>query len=132
MCVTALVALAIAYTCQQCGAPTFVTCIVCLIAICLTWSALILCLRRTVVSITRDHVEIRRAYLGAGRSRTIPRSQISDVKTKVTMSSNATAYHGIELQLDNGNSASIGGLIRGNRDADWLAAEILAAIADRP
>lgn len=94
--------------------------------------ALDLFIGTTRVAFAEGRVRITGGLLGLGPTRSIPCSEIEDVRTAITMQSggrSGTPYYALKLVRRGGRTATAGEYIRDKREAEWLAAEMKKLIA---
>ncbi|PYS96509.1 MAG: hypothetical protein DMF50_04305 [Acidobacteria bacterium] len=98
----------------------------------MTFLALDLWFGTTRVVFGEAEVRIRGSILGLGTMRSIPRSEIQDVRAEITMQSggrSGTPYYAIKLVRRDGRKAGAGEYLRDKREALWLAGEMKKLVA---
>lgn len=96
----------------------------------LLFGYIVLVLWCEVVRLRVDAAGVRIASgLGSpGAERLIAASKIEDVRLAIGMTSGTTAYYDVKLMLRGGRSVSAGGGIRHKHEAEWIAAQVKAAL----
>jgi hypothetical protein len=74
--------------------------------------------------INRQHLTIRRTWLGLGRKRVIDTADIETVTSPVGLTSGASVYHDVVVTLRNGKKVSALKNLSTRRDAEMLAAKV--------
>jgi hypothetical protein len=100
----------------------------------LAWIVVDLWLGVTTVSIADGAARVRHAVLGLGVTRVVPFDRIVSLDLAITMSStgrHGTPYYEIKATLHGGGRRSLGSGIGNKRHAEWLAAQMRAAIGLR-
>ena len=88
----------------------------------------------TTVTIGAGVVRRRHTILGLGATRAIPVADIVQIELPITMQTSGrsgTPYYELRAKRTSGRKLSLGGGIRDKRQAEWLAAEMRAAIGLR-
>lgn len=80
------------------------------------------------VRVNAAGVRIAKGLGSPGAERLFPASEIEDVRLAIGMTSGTTAYYDVKLMLRGGRSLSAGGGIRHKHEAEWIAAQVLAAL----
>ena len=86
------------------------------------------------VTIGAGVVRRRHTILGLGSTREIPAADIAQIDLPITMQTtgrSGTPYYELRAKRTNGRKLSLGSGIRDKRQAEWLAAEMRAAIGLR-
>jgi hypothetical protein len=78
-----------------------------------------------------DGLTITNKLLGIGRARTIPASDIVEIKTKIGMTSGQTGYQDIKVVCRNGREVTAGSTIKDTREAAWLAQQMMKSVRGR-
>ncbi|MDZ4672857.1 MAG: hypothetical protein SGI84_00295 [Gemmatimonadota bacterium] len=77
---------------------------------------------------TMDGMEITQGFLGLGRTRHVPTSDVLDIATQTSMQANARYYADLALVRRSGGRVVLGRAIREKREAEWLADRLLRAL----
>jgi len=88
----------------------------------------------TTTTIGAGQVRRRHTVLGLGTTRTTPASDIASVDLHISMQTEGrygTPYYDVRAVLTNGRKATLGSGIRSKPHAEWIAAQIRAAIGLR-
>jgi hypothetical protein len=102
-----------------------------LIDLLLIYSALELWLGMSVVTAGHGALRVRHSLLGIGGTRVIPAADIAAIELHISMQTqgrHGTPYYQVRARLASGRKASLGSGIRNKRHAEWLAAQMRAAI----
>jgi hypothetical protein len=73
-------------------------------------------------------MEITQGFLGLGRTRHIPATDVLDIATHTSMQANARYYADLALVRRSGGRVVLGRAIREKREAEWLADRLLRAL----
>jgi hypothetical protein len=85
----------------------------------------------TVVTVGNGSLRVRHTVLGLGGTRTLYAAEIASIDLHINMQTQGrfgTPYYEVRARLTNGRKASLGDGIRNKRHAEWLAAQMRAAI----
>ncbi len=93
------------------------------------WIALSLWCEVARVRVHADGVRLASGIGQPGPERWIPGAQIADVRVAIGMTANTTAYYDLKLVRADGRTLTAGSGIRHKREAEWLAAQIMGALA---
>jgi hypothetical protein len=96
------------------------------IALLFTAGTLVALFHSSSVTVTDADVVIRHRILGFGRTRRIPRAQITDVRSEVVGEGNAQSWE-VKVQTIGGKSYSAGAMIPTQVEADWSAEQLRTA-----
>jgi hypothetical protein len=97
----------------------------------LVWISLDLWLGTTAVVVSGCEVRIRHTVLGIGSTRSVAAAEITAIDLHIGMQTQGrfgTPYYDIRATLRNGRKRTLGGGIRNKRHAEWLAAQMRAAL----
>jgi hypothetical protein len=89
----------------------------------------------TTVVAANGELRVRHSVLGAGRQRTLLAGEVASIDLHINMQTQGrygTPYYQVRAKLKNGRTAGLGDGIRNKRHAEWLAAQMRAAIGLRP
>jgi hypothetical protein len=85
----------------------------------------------TVVIAGNGTLRVRHTILGAGGTRTLSAAEIAAIELHISMQTQGrygTPYYEVRARLRSGRKASLGSGVRDKRHAEWLAAQMRAAI----
>ena len=102
-----------------------------LIDLLLLYVAIDLWLGTTVVVAGNGMLRVRHTALGAGSNRTLAAAEIATIELHISMQTQGrygTPYYELRARLKSGRKASLGSGVRNKRHAEWLAAQMRAAI----
>jgi hypothetical protein len=91
--------------------------------------ALTLWLEVVRVRVDPAAVRVARGFGQPGAERIVPARDVADVKLAIGMSSGTRVWWDLSLACTNGRSVPLGGGVRDKHEAEWLAAQIKAALA---
>ena len=84
--------------------------------------------KTTLITAERDSLRVTNRFLGMGRMRTVPASEVSGIAIKVGRTSGTAAFHDIQVTCRNGHKLKAGTMIKDLREAHWLAWEMSRSI----
>jgi hypothetical protein len=107
-------------------APWFFPVVFGLFDVLISWIVLTLWLEVIRVRVDASGVAIASGLVTPGPARVY--TQVKDVRVAIGMTSGTTAWYDLKLVLANGREVAAGGGIRHKREAEWIAAQMLAAL----
>jgi hypothetical protein len=117
------------------GFPWFFQILTGLVDLLLVYVVIDLWLGVTNVVAANGALHVRHSVLGAGRQRALPAADIAGIDLHINMQTQGrygTPYYQVRARLKNGRTAGLADGIRNKRHAEWLAAQMRAAIGLRP
>jgi hypothetical protein len=102
-----------------------------LVDLLLVYVVIELWLGKTVVTAGNGMLRVRHTVLGAGGTRTLAAAEIATIELHISMQTqgrHGTPYYEVRARLRSGRKASLGSGVRNKRHAEWLAAQMRAAI----
>jgi hypothetical protein len=102
-----------------------------LVDLLLVYIVIDLWLGASVVVAGNGTLRVRHTVLGAGARRTLHAAEIASIDLHINMQTQGrygTPYYELRARLKSGRKASLGDGIRDKRHAEWLAAQMRAAI----
>lgn len=100
------------------------------IALLLTVGTAVALFHRSSVEVEGDTVTLRHRILGVGTTRRFERRRVTDVRTRTVGEGNAQSFE-VEVHVSGGGAYSGAAHFTTQRDADWVAEQLRAAITGR-
>lgn len=94
----------------------------------LAWAAARLWMGTTRVVVADSRLQVTDGYLGFGRTRTVPASEVERIEVTRGMQSGAKLWYDLKAVLTSGKKLSLGSSVPSKREAEWLANKIGAAL----
>ena len=84
--------------------------------------------RVVLVTADRDRLSVATGFGAPGEPRTVPTGEVTGIEVRIGMQSGDRVWYDLRAVRAGGRSLEAGGGIRDKREAEWLAAQLEAAL----